>query len=102
MSGKSEKLPGPHDLEVKLLEILNKPDLFEELAESVDTVEDDGVDALTEDQRATLTTLMSCGMPGPEELIRDAKMAEHNAKVQQKRNERIARRKERKAKHRRR
>jgi len=84
------------DLEAKLLAILSAPN---ERAEAVDAIERsaNGED-LSEDQRATLASLLDAGMPTPEEIIRDAKMAEHNAQVAARREADLARRKSRQAK----
>jgi hypothetical protein len=84
------------DLEAKLLAILNAPD---ERAEVVDAIEKsaDG-EELSEDQRATLASLMDVGMPTPEEIIRDAKIAQHNAQIAARRKADLAKRKSRQAK----
>jgi hypothetical protein len=85
------------ELEAKLLAILNQPDESAKLAEAIEKTAD-GEDDLSEDQRATLASLLEAGMPTPEEIVRDAKIAEHNTEVKRRRQEDLARRKERRAK----
>jgi hypothetical protein len=79
--------------EEKLLAILSQPD--EPLAE-VEQV--DKINELNELQQETLASLLESGMPSPEEIIRDAQIAEHNAVVQRRRDERLARRRARQTK----
>lgn len=75
--------------EKKLLEILGLPDLPELPPEEGE---------LDEEQRAFLSRLLTSQMQSPEEIARDAENAEHNAEIQKKRDEKIARRRERQAK----
>jgi hypothetical protein len=83
----------PTDLtdEEKLLAILNQS--AEEAVSKVS--EDSGFD---EKQRATLQRIIDKAMPTPEEIARDAKINEHNQQIQQKRDEKLARRQVRQAK----
>lgn len=90
------------DLEAKLLEILNQPDKSDSLAEAIEMVADKEEGKLTEEQRATLTTLLNAGLPSPDEIARDAKIAEHNARIEQARKNDLARRTERRSKNKRR
>lgn len=84
------------DLEAKLLAILNEPDESAKVADAIEkSVEDE---ELTEEQRATLQSLLEAGLPSPEEIVRSAKCAEHNAKIQAEREAKLAARKERRAK----
>lgn len=86
------------DLEAKLLEILNQPDKSDSLAEAIEMVADKEEGKLNDEQRATLASLLEAGLPSPTEIVRDAKAAEHNAKVEQARKLDLARRLERRAK----
>lgn len=84
--------------EEKLLAILNHPDLPEPIEQSAAEVLDEDSGNLDEEQRATLQAILQSKMPTPAEIERDAKMAAHNAEIQRKRNEDLARRRERRAK----
>ncbi len=53
---------------------------------------------LDEKQRATLQRILTKEMPTPAEIARDAQINEHNQLIQQKRDEKLARRRERQAK----
>lgn len=77
--------------EQKLLAILNQSvdEAVTEMGEAHD---------LDEKQRATLQRILTKEMPTPEEIARDAKINEHNQLIQQKRDEKLARRRERQAK----
>jgi hypothetical protein len=86
------------DLEAKLLEILNQPDKSDSLAEAIELVADKEEGKLTDEQRATLASLLEAGLPSPDQIVRDAKCAEHNAKIEQARKLDLARRMERRAK----
>lgn len=79
------------ELEERFLRILAQPDVVipdEEIAE-------DG--KFTEDQRATLQAVLESEMPTPDEIVEQAKVAEHNAGIQRKRDEKQARKKARRA-----
>ena len=72
------------ELEQKFLKILSQPDAMipsEEISE-------DG--ELDEEQRATLQSVLAAEMPTPAEIERDIKLAEHNAGIQRKRDEKQA------------
>jgi hypothetical protein len=86
------------DLEAKLLEILNQPDKSDSLAEAIEMVADKEEGKLTDEQRATLAALLEAGLPSPDTIVRDAKCAEHNAKIEQARKLDLERRMERRAK----
>lgn len=85
--------------EEKLLAILNQP---EPKYAHYEPDHEDGISAevaeIPEDRREVLTKILNSSMPSPEEIIRDAKIAEHNAAVQKKREERLAARRARQAK----
>jgi hypothetical protein len=83
--------------EETLLSILDQPDLTEvpDGLEAVQSVE--AVNKLDELQRATLQALLEGDLPTPEEIQRDAKIAEHNSEIQRKRDERLAKRREKQA-----
>ena len=80
------------DLEAKLLAILNEPEKTEEIVDAIEKTVDGEEEVLSEDARATLASLLQAGMPSPTEIIRDAKNAEHNAKIDRAREVRLARR----------
>lgn len=84
------------ELEAKLLAILNEPEQTEDL---VDTIEKsaDGKE-LSEDARATLASLLQAGMPTPQEIVREAEIAQHNAAIDRARKVDLAKRRERRAK----
>lgn len=85
------------DLEAKLLAILNEPEETEKVVNAIEkSVDDDAL--LSEDERAVLGSLLEAGMPTPEEIIRDAQIAEHNAKIAAKRKADLAARKLRRQK----
>jgi len=86
------------ELEAKLLAILNEPEETRELVESIEKSADGQGAELSEDARATLASLLEAGMPSPVEIIRDAKIAEHNAQVHARRQADLERRKQRQAK----
>lgn len=86
------------DLEAKLLAILNEPEETTKMVDAITKTVDGEGEALDEDQRATLQSLLEAGMPTPEEIIQSAKCAEHNAKIQAKRQAELAERRERRAK----
>ena len=72
------------ELEAKMLRILAQPDVAipdEEIAV-------DG--SFSEEQRETLQTLLEAEMPTPEEIEQQIKIQAHNAEIQQKRDERQA------------
>jgi hypothetical protein len=76
-------------LETKFKEILALPDV---------TIPADEIDGeFTEDQRATLQAALAAEMPSPEEIERDAKIAEHNQKVHWVRQAKLAKRRARQA-----
>jgi hypothetical protein len=72
------------ELEEKFLKILSQPDAVI----PADEIEGE----LSEDQRATLQSVLEAEMPTPEEIERDVKIAEHNAEVQRRRDKKLARR----------
>lgn len=87
------------DLEAQLLEILNRPDLDKTISDATDAVIASGEGApLNEEQRATLASLLEAGLPPPEEILRDAKVAEANDHIEQARQVDLLRRKVRRAK----
>ena len=86
------------DLEAKLLAILNEPDETTKVVDAIEKTHDGSDDELSEDQRATLQSLLDAGMPTPEEIVQSAKCAEHNAKIQAQREADLATRRERRAK----
>jgi len=86
------------ELEAKFLAILNDPEETKELVESIETSADGRDVELSEDARATLASLLKAGMPSPVEIIRDAKIAEHNAQVHARRQADLERRKQRQTK----
>ena len=86
------------DLEAKLLAILNEPEETEKLVETIETVATGDETTLSEEARATLASLLNAGMPTPTEIIRDAKLAEHNAQVSYARQVDLAKREARRAK----
>jgi hypothetical protein len=90
------------DLEAKLLEILNQPDKSDSLAEAIQMVADKEEGKLTDEQRATLASLLEAGLPTPTEIVRDAKIAERNAEIEKARQADLARRMERRSKNKRR
>ena len=77
-------------LEQTFLSILNEDD---------DHVKDpnDNLD-LSDEQRATLKAVIESEMPTPEQIIERAKLYKHNQEVQQRREERLARRMQRQGK----
>jgi hypothetical protein len=90
--------PTTQDLEAKLLEILNQPEKTESVVDAIEKSADGQEAELTDEQRATLGALLEAGLPTPEEIVRDAKIAEANARIEQARKVDLARRKERRAK----
>lgn len=86
------------DLEAKLLEILNQPEQTAQLVDAIEKTADEEEGKLTEEQRATLGTLLQAGLPTPQEIVRDAQIEEHNARIERARQAELARRKERRAK----
>jgi hypothetical protein len=86
------------ELETKLLAILNEPEESAQVVDAIEKTVDGQEDMLSEEQRATLQSLLEAGMPTPEEIVREAKMAEHNAVIARSRQEDLARRRERRAK----
>ena len=56
------------------------------------------VDEFSDKQRATLQRILDTAMPTPEEIARDARINEHNQQIKKKRDEKLARRRERQAK----
>lgn len=79
------------DLEAKLLEILNNPAEKNSTVDAIEKVAAGQEEELDEDQRATLQSLLEAGMPSPEEIIRDAECAEHNAKISAQRQAKLPR-----------
>ena len=71
-------------LEQKFLEILSQPDVVI----PADEIEDE----FTEEQRATLQSVLEAEMPTPEEIQQQIEIQKHNAEVKAKREERLARR----------
>ena len=71
-------------LESKFMEILSQPDVVIPAEEISDG-------ALTGEQRATLQAVLESEMPTPAEIEQQAEIAEHNAAVQKKRDEKQAR-----------
>lgn len=86
------------DLEAKLLAILNEPDASAQVADAIEKTADGDEESLTEEQRATLQSLLEAGLPTPEQIVQSAKCAEHNAKIQAEREAKLVARKERRAK----
>jgi len=86
------------ELEAKLLAILNEPEKTQGLVETIEKTADGEGAELSEEARATLASLLEAGMPTPEEIIRDAEIAQHNAQVHARRQADLARRKQRQAK----
>lgn len=86
------------DLEAKLLAILNEPETSAQVADAIEKSADGNEEGLTEEQRATLQSLLEAGLPTPEQIVQSAKCAEHNAKIQAEREAKIAARRERQAK----
>lgn len=86
------------DLEAKLLAILSQPEETEKVVDAIEKVDAGEEATLSEEARETLASLLQAGMPTPQEIIRDAKIAEHNAEVQRAREEKLAKRRERQAK----
>ena len=78
-------------LEEKFMEILSQPDVVI----PADEMPEDG--EFDEDQRATLQAVLDAEMQTPEEIERDIKIAEHNAEVQRKRDEKQAMKRARRA-----
>lgn len=79
--------------EEKLLAILSQPESkYAEYDAMGDT------EVLDQKEAETLGAILNSSMPSPEEIIRDAKIAQHNAAVQKKREERLAARRARQAK----
>ena len=74
-------------LEEQFLQILSQPDVVI----PADEIEGE----FTEEQRATLESVLKAEMPSPEEIQKQIEMAKHNAEVKAKREERLARRKAR-------
>ena len=85
------------ELEAKLLEILDQPDLANRMADAAEKVVADEEEQLSEEQRETLATLLEAGLPTPQDIMVRAECAEHNAKVAAKRAEKLRRRRERRA-----
>lgn len=77
--------------EEKLLAILNQA-----VVETVDKTNE--IDGFSDKQRATLQRILDTAMPTPEEIARDARINEHNQQIKVKRDEKLARRRERRAK----
>lgn len=86
------------ELEAKLLSILQQPEETTKVVDAIEVVAEGEEEELTEEQRATLQSLLEAGMPSPDEIIREAKCAEHNAKIQATREADLAARRERRAK----
>jgi len=76
--------------EEKLLAILNQPD--------VEPSPPDGEEeALSEEERRTLGQILESEMPSPDEIVQEAQIAEHNAKIEQRRQEKLAARRAKQA-----
>jgi hypothetical protein len=86
------------DLGAKLLEILNQPEQSAELVDAIEKTVDKDEGNLTDAQRATLGSLLNAGLPTPEEILRDAKIMEHNDKLELTRRVKLALRKQRRVK----
>lgn len=71
-------------LEDMFLSILNSDD---------EEGEEESGPELSEEQRATLQKVLEAELPSPEEIMERAKIAEYNAEIQRKREEKLARRK---------
>ena len=79
------------DLEETFKKILEQPDVVIPEEEIQDG-------ELSEDQRATLQSILEAELPTPEEIEQRARIAEHNAEIRRKREEDLAKRRERRAK----
>ncbi len=77
--------------EEKLLAILNQ-------AGTEAVAKTNEIDGFSDKQRATLQRILDTAMPTPEEIARDARINEHNQQIKMKRDEKLARRRERRAK----
>lgn len=86
------------ELEAKLLAILEQPEETAKVVDAIEATADGDEEELTEEQREMLQSLLDAGMPSPDEIIQSAKCAEHNAKIQAKREADLAARRERRAK----
>lgn len=78
--------------EEKFLEILNQPEIASETTDSKDA---DSDSKLSAEKLEALSQILDSEMPPPDAIIRESKVAEHNAEVERKRREKLARRKAR-------
>lgn len=86
----------PDEKELKLLEILNSEEIPDAagLAEAEVAVEN-AFPHLDDEARKTMARVMMSNLPTPEEIEQAEKTAQHNAQVQERRDEKLRRRAER-------
>lgn len=84
-------------MERKLLDILDADDSDNSSAEVSEETVASAFPYLDEEMRKKLARLLVSEMKTPEEIEQAAKIAEHNAEVQQKRDEDLAKRRERRS-----
>lgn len=84
------------DQERKLLEILDSEELPEPAGDSKEALEE-GFPDLDEDKLEAMSKIIGAEMLPPEEIEQRARVAQYNAEIQRKREEKLARRAARRA-----
>jgi len=87
-------MTSPTEQERLLLNILAQDDDQDDELTEDGEAEKDAVESLDDHQRALLQNLLGAETPTPDEIARQAQMAERNAEIQRKREEKLAARRE--------